>query len=54
MMDVAPMVVGKHPVIKRKPNESSYPQCNQYFGHIKVTHNRYSYLLGVYASSERL
>jgi hypothetical protein len=53
MMDVAPMV-GKRPIMKREPNEGSYPQCNHHFGHIKVTHNRYSYLLGVYASSERL
>ena len=54
MTDVMPMVMAKHPIIKREPNECSYPQCNQHFGHIKVTHNRYSYLLGVYASSKRL
>jgi hypothetical protein len=54
MTDVMSMVMANRPIMKGEPNESSYPQCNQYFGHIEVTHNRYSYLSAVYAASKRL
>ena len=54
MTGVMPMVVGKRPIMKGEPNESSHTQRDQHFGHIEVTHYRYSYLSGVYASSKRL
>ena len=38
MANVISVVMSNRPVMKRKPDEGCYPQCNQYFGHIEVTH----------------
>ncbi len=37
------MMMAKRPIVKRQPNEGRYTQCNQHFGHIEVTHFRYSF-----------